>query len=88
MTNVVRCLGVAEKAISVRLDAEAQDALAFLTSGGATQSEAIRQALIDASRAGWYRQAELDAKRLAADPADRAEVAAIQEFFGELDPAR
>lgn len=87
MTNVLRCVDVADKAISVRLDAEAQDALRFLTSDGTTQSEVIRQALIDASRAGWYRQAEADAKRIAADSADRAEVAAIQEFFGEPDPA-
>ena len=73
-----------EKAISVRLDGEAQAALAQLMSRGVTQSEAIRQALIDASRAAWYAQAREDAKRIAADPADRAEMAEIQEFFGEL----
>jgi hypothetical protein len=72
----------------VRLDAEAQEALARLTSRGATQSAAIRQALIAAARAAWSEQARFDAKRLAADPVDRAEIAAIQEFFGEPDPAR
>lgn len=73
-----------EKPISVRLDAEAQWALNLLTVRGVTQSDAIRQALIDAGRRRWYEQAQEDAKRLAADPRDRAEIAAIQEFFGEL----
>lgn len=85
MTNVIRSTDVAEKAISVRLDAEAQRALAELTARGVTQSEAIRQALIEASRAAWYAQAREDAKRIAADPVDRAEMIAIQEFFGEPD---
>lgn len=85
MTIVIRSPDMAEKAISVRLDAEAQDALARLTARGLTQSEAIRQALIDAARAAWYAQARADAKRIADDPGDRAEIAAIQEFFGELD---
>jgi Arc/MetJ-type ribon-helix-helix transcriptional regulator len=85
MTNALQSLAMPDKPISVRLDADAQRALAELTAGGASQSEAIRKALIDASHAAWYAQAREDAKRIAADPADRAEIAAIQEFFGELD---
>lgn len=85
MTNVIQSPQMGERAISVRLDGEAQKALALLTARGATQSEAIREALLEAARRSWYAQAEEDAKRLAVDPVDRAEIAAIQEFFGEPD---
>ena len=85
MTNALRSAAMSEKPISVRLDADAHRALELLTARGRSQSEAIRKALIDASHAAWYAQAREDAKRIAADPVDRAEIAAIQEFFGELD---
>jgi Arc/MetJ-type ribon-helix-helix transcriptional regulator len=78
---------VADKAISVRLDAEAQSALERLTARGASQSQAIRQALIDAARTAWYQQAEEDAKRVGRDPHDRAVVAEIREFFDDLGPS-
>jgi len=84
MTNVIRSDVVADKAISVRLDAEAQRALAFLLRDGRSQSEAIRSALIAASRAARYDRMEADAKRLADDPEDRALIAELQEFFGEV----
>jgi Arc/MetJ-type ribon-helix-helix transcriptional regulator len=77
---------MAEKAISVRLDAEAQRALARLTTGGTSQSQAIRQALIDASRAVWMEQARADAERVGKDPVDRAVIAEISAFFDELAP--
>ncbi len=86
MTNVIQSTAMAEKAISVRLDEEAQRALAQLTGNGASQSQAIRQALIDASRAAWMEQARADAERLANDPVDRAEIAEIHAFFDELAP--
>ena len=50
MTNVIRSADVAEKAISVRLDADAQRALESLMATGVSHSEAIRAALIDAAR--------------------------------------
>lgn len=87
MTNVIRSFGVPEKAISVRLDAEAQRALERLTARGVSRSQAIRQALIDAARVTWYEQAEEDAKRVGRDPHDRAVVAEIREFFDDLGPA-
>jgi len=86
MTNVIRSADMAEKAISVRLDAEAQRALEWIMSHGYSQSEAIREALIRAARVREREQIEADAKRLGADPKDRALVAEIQEFMGELDP--
>jgi Arc/MetJ-type ribon-helix-helix transcriptional regulator len=75
---------MAEKAISVRLDTDAQRALEFLMRDGASQSDAIRSALISAARADRHAQVEADAKRIANDPVDRAVIAEIQEFFGEL----
>jgi hypothetical protein len=75
---------MADKAISVRLDAEAQRALVYLLRDGGSQSEAIRSALIAASRAARYDRMAADAKRLADDPEDRALVAELQEFFGEV----
>ena len=88
MTNAIHSVPVAERAISVRLDAEAQRALERLTRSGASQSQAIRNALVLAANHVWRAHAEADAKRLAASAADRAEVAAVRAFFDEPDAAR
>ena len=86
MTNVIRSDEMAEKAISVRLDAEAQRALDRLMEQGVSQSEAIRQALIDAARERRLAQVRADAERVGNDPADRAVIAEIREFMDELAP--
>ena len=86
MTNVIRSAGMAEKAISVRLDAEAQRALDRLMGQGVSQSEAIRQALIDAARERRLAQVRADAERVGNDPSDRAVIAEIREFMDELAP--
>jgi Arc/MetJ-type ribon-helix-helix transcriptional regulator len=86
MTNVIRSTEMAEKAISVRLDAEAQRALDRLMEQGVSQSEAIRQALIDAARERRLAQVRADAERVGNDPADRAVIAEIREFMDELAP--
>jgi Arc/MetJ-type ribon-helix-helix transcriptional regulator len=65
------------------LDAEAQRALEWIMRHGYSRSEAIREALIRVARVEERAQIEADAKRIANDPVDRAEIAAIQEFFGE-----
>lgn len=89
MTNVIRSSDMAEKAISVRLDAQAQEALAWLMGRGYSQSEAIREALVRTARLAEREQVTADAKRIGNDPRDRAVIAEIAEFFGELDlPAR
>ena len=86
MTKVIQSAAVAEKAISVRLDAKAQRALRQLTARGASQSQAIRDALISSARDEWLEQARADAKRLGEDPADRALMAEIRSFMDELAP--
>ena len=86
MTNVIRSADMAEKAISVRLDADAQRALARLTKDGTSQSQAIRQALIRTARESRREQIRADAERIGSDPHDLAVIAEIRDFFGELDP--
>jgi Arc/MetJ-type ribon-helix-helix transcriptional regulator len=86
MTNVIRSPDVADKAISVRLDAEAQRALERLMEPGVSQSEAIRRALIDAARERRLEQVRADAERVGNDPADRAVIAEIREYMDELAP--
>jgi Arc/MetJ-type ribon-helix-helix transcriptional regulator len=78
---------VADRAISVRLDAEAQRALGFLTRSGLSRSEAIREALI--TTAGQRRSETLaeEAKQVAADPEDRAEKTRITELMEALRAA-
>ena len=83
MTNVIQSPGMAEKAISLRLDAEARRALALLMRDGTSQSEAIRGALLTASRAARYERLEADAQRLASDPENLKLVAEIHDFFDE-----
>ena len=86
MTKVIHSAAMAEKAISVRLDADAQRALTQLMARGASQSQAIRQALLDAARAAWMEQARADAERIGNDPDDRALMAEIREYMDELAP--
>ena len=86
MTNVIRSGEMAEKAISVRLDAEALRALDRLMEQGMSQSEAIRRALIAAAREERREQVRADAERVGNDPADRAVIAEIHEYMDELAP--
>jgi len=88
MTNAIQSSLVPDKAISVRLDDESQRALRRLMERGLSQSEAIRRALIDTASSAWLEQARMDAERLANDPSDRAEVAAVRAFMDELDSPR
>lgn len=88
MTDAIQSNVVPDKAISVRLDDESQRALRRLMERGLSQSEAIRRALIDASSSAWLEQARADAARIANDPSDRAEIAAVRSFMDELAPPR
>ena len=71
------------KAISVRLDEEAQRALARLEASGMTRSEAIRRALVDsAARIERRKALAAEVAALEADEVDRREmleVAALME---------
>jgi Arc/MetJ-type ribon-helix-helix transcriptional regulator len=71
--------------ISVRLDAEAQRALAELEATGMSRSEAVRAGLRAAAQRlrERHRIAE-EAQALAAADADRAEATAVREMMEEL----
>ena len=76
------------RALHVRLDAESEAALAVLRAEGMTDSQAVRSALTEARSRRLQRLAlREEARRLAADPEDRAELRALDEELGELTPA-
>jgi len=84
MTDPDTVLALPERAISVRLDERAQRALDALVCTGLSQSEAVRQALVEADS---RRRAELlreESRRVTADPGDRAESAAVLAFMEAL----
>lgn len=72
-------------AISVRLDAEAAQALRALEATGMSRSEAIRAALVRAAQALKHRE-ELAAEvaALEADEVDRAEMLEVAEMMESL----
>jgi Arc/MetJ-type ribon-helix-helix transcriptional regulator len=75
------------RAIHVRLDAEAEAALGVLRAEGMNDSQAVRRALTEARARRRQRTAlREEARRLAADPADRAELAALRVELDELTP--
>ena len=73
------------RAISVRLDDEAERALRLLEASGLTQSEAIRTSLID-SALRLRRRSELAAEvaRLEADESDRDEMLSVAGLMESL----
>jgi hypothetical protein len=75
------------RALHVRLDADSEAALAVLRAEGLSDSQAVRSALTEA-RARRRRRSALreEARRLAADQVDRAELAAIRDELDELTP--
>jgi Arc/MetJ-type ribon-helix-helix transcriptional regulator len=81
-------LVVPDRAISVRLDPDADAALDQLVASGLTQSQAMRLALVEAARrrAGDSSLAA-EAARLAADETDRREIADVRAFMDELRAA-
>ncbi len=79
---------VPDRAISVRLDPEADAALEALVASGLTQSQAIRLALVEAAR-GRAGDSSLaaEAARLAANESDRRAIADVRAFMDELRAA-
>jgi len=73
-----------ERAISIRLDDDAQHALRALTRSGRTQSEAVREALIALARSRRRADLAKEAERLNADRSDRAEKKRIAAFMVSL----
>jgi hypothetical protein len=71
--------------INFRTDAASEAALAELTSDGASVSDAVRQALIDAVRLKRREQMRRDAEAALADPVDLAESRRVRK---EMDLLR
>jgi len=75
------------RALHVRLDADAEAALAVLRAEGMSDSQAVRRALAEARlrrrRSVMLRE---EARRLASDPGDRKELAALRNELDELAP--
>jgi hypothetical protein len=75
------------RALHVRLDDDSEAALAVLRAEGMNDSQAVRSALTEA-RARRRKRVALreEARRLAADPKDRAELAALRDELDEITP--
>ena len=73
------------RAINVRLDAEAERALkAIERLDGLTTSEAVRVALVEAQQKRFSDEAIREAaRRIAEDPAERAESEELDRIFGD-----
>ena len=77
------------KAISVRLDDDAERALRVLEAAGMSQSEAIRSSLLaSAHRMRRGKQLAAEVAALEADEADRAEMLAVAELMESLRAER
>jgi hypothetical protein len=75
------------KAIHVRLDSQAEVALALIRANGRTDSEAVREALCGlAERLRSRASIRAEARRLGADAEDRAEATAVLALMEELAP--
>ena len=73
------------KAISVRLDDEAERALRLLESTGLTRSEAIRSSLLSsADRMRRRRQLAAEVAALEADDNDRSEMLAVASLMESM----
>jgi Arc/MetJ-type ribon-helix-helix transcriptional regulator len=77
-----------EKSISIRLDEAAQEALRALTGAGRSQSEAVREAIVELARRGRRGDLAAEAKRLSVDSDDRAEKASVARLMESLRAAR
>ena len=89
MTNRDTAAGMVERAISVRLDEDAQRALDKLIGSGMSQSKAIRYALIQtADRQRPRMSLSAEAMMLAANEEDRRIKVELLEFMGEPSESR
>jgi hypothetical protein len=75
------------RSLHVRLDDSSAAALSVISSGGLSDSEAVRTALREAAARRRTRSSiAAKVERLAADDADRAEMRAIRKQMAELSP--
>jgi len=73
-----------DRAISIRLDEEAQEALRSLTNSGRSQSQAVREAIVELAKRGRRGDLAAEAKRLTVDSEDRAEKARVARLMESL----
>ena len=73
-----------DRAISIRLDEEAQEALRSLTGSGRSQSQAVREAIVELAKRGRRGDLAAEAKRLSVDREDRAEKARVARLMESL----
>jgi Arc/MetJ-type ribon-helix-helix transcriptional regulator len=84
--DTLRLMG---RAISVRLDEEALQALRRLEAGGVSRSEAIRTALVDsAARLRDSHALRAEVQALESDPDDRREMLEVAELMESLRAPR
>jgi Arc/MetJ-type ribon-helix-helix transcriptional regulator len=75
------------RSLHVRLDDSSAAALSVIRSDGLSDSEAVRAALRESAARRRARSSILaEVQRLAADEADRAEMASVREELAELAP--
>jgi hypothetical protein len=87
--HIVIPSGDMARAISVRLDDEADRALRTLEASGLTQSEAIRAALLaSVQRLRRSKQLALEVAALEADPDDREEMLSVASLMENLRAPR
>lgn len=79
------CYSLKMSTLTVRTDEAMETALAALTDGHRSRSEAVRYAVLRTYRETLIEQARADAERLEADPDDRKEMLAIQRFMGVIE---
>ncbi len=77
-----------DHAISIRLDEEAEEGLRSLTSSGRSQSDAVREALVELAHRRRRGDLAAEAAHLRANAADRAEKASVAELMEALRAAR
>ena len=70
-------LGSMPRSITFRADADAERALAALTADGASVSDAVRAALVDAAARRVAERLLVEAYDVSTDEADRAEAAQV-----------
>lgn len=75
------------RTVRARLDDASERALAILTSGGRTESQAVRDALVDAAARARRRSGlAAEVARLADDPTDRGAREAVMADMDALAP--
>lgn len=71
--------------MSIRIDEETEQAIAVLTADGATRSEVVRSALLQAASKRHSELLRAEAERLASDPSDTEEARSV---LREMDSLR